>query len=179
MASGSILNLKFLKISLICAFFLLAGVFSKSALAQEKASEPSKEKFDPKDVILEHISDSHFWPFTFPLVAEKQIPLPVILFSDKGLEVFSSGKLLPEGTVYAGPNYSYKLEHNKIKVVDASGIINEEAGKKVWDFSITRNTISMFMTFCFIVDLYSLVFHQRIKSAKVKRRKACSHFWSP
>src|SRR5580692_1797075 len=102
MASGSILNLKFFNIFFICAFFLLAGAFSKSALAQEKASGNTEKKIDPKDVILEHVGDSHFWPVPLPLVKEIKIPLPVILYTDKGLELFSSGKLEPEGTVYSG-----------------------------------------------------------------------------
>lgn len=139
MASGSILNLKIFRISLICAFFLLAGSFAKSAFAQENTKDP-KEK--AKEAIMEHIGDSHSWP----VIGKTTLPLPVILYSDKGLEVFSSKKIEEEGSVYAGQNYSYKLEGNKVKVVDASGKIDETASKKVWDFSITRNVISLFMS---------------------------------
>src|ERR1700749_61633 len=125
MINGSILNLKLFRFSLICAFFLIAGAFPKSAFSQESTSESKEKKFEPKDVILEHIGDSHAWPVMLPFVEEKHIPLPVILYTDKGLDLFSSGKLLPEGTVYTSAHYSYKLEANKIKVVDASGAIDE------------------------------------------------------
>ncbi|HTD98751.1 MAG TPA: F0F1 ATP synthase subunit A [Mucilaginibacter sp.] len=154
MANGSILNLKTFRISLICAFFLIAGAFSQSAFSQEKASDNKEKKFDAKEVILEHIGDSHAWPFAFPFVEERHIPLPVILYTDKGLEVFSSGHLFPEGTVYSTANHSYKLEANKIKVVDASGKIDEEGSKKIVDLSITRNVVSMFMGIAILLIVF-------------------------
>ena len=49
MTSGKILNSKIFNIFFICAFFLLAGTFSKSASAQEKASEGAEKKFEPKE----------------------------------------------------------------------------------------------------------------------------------
>ena len=165
MTNGSILNSKIFRISLICAFFLILGIFPKSAFSQESTSESKEKKFDAKETILEHISDSHSWPFALPFVEEKHIPLPVILYTDKGLDIFSSGHLLPEGTVYSSGKNSYKLEGNKIKVVDASGKIDEEAGKKVMDFSITRNVISMFMGITIL-----LIVFLSISSAYKKRQ---------
>ena len=154
MVNGSILNLKLFRISVICAFFLILGMSPKSAFSQENASESKEKKFEPKDVILEHISDSHSWPMALPFVEEKHIPLPVILCTDKGLDVFSSGKLMPEGAVYNSGKYSYKLEGNKIKVVDASGAIDQAGSKKVWDFSITRNVVSLFMTIALLLIVF-------------------------
>ncbi len=154
MTNGSILNSKIFRISLICAFFLILGIFPKSAFSQENAAESKEKKFDAKETILEHISDSHSWPFALPFVEEKHIPLPVILYTDKGLDVFSSGKLYPEGTIYNSGKNSYKLEGNKIKVVDASGKIDEEGGKKVMDFSITRNVVSMFMGVALLLIIF-------------------------
>ena len=137
------MNLKLFRISLICAFFLLTSIFPKSGFSQENAPGGKEKKFDPTTVIMEHIGDSHFWPFTFPFVKEKLIPLPVILYTDKGLEVFSSGHLM-DGATYQGSYHSYKLEENKIKVVDASG--NIDTTVRALDFSITRNVISMMLT---------------------------------
>src|SRR5580704_2019654 len=97
----SILNSKLFRISSICAFFLIAGAVMRPAFGQEKASGDKEKKFEPKEVILEHIGDSHSWPVTIPFVAEKFLPLPIILYTDKGIETFSSGKL-NEGKVYAG-----------------------------------------------------------------------------
>ena len=165
MTNGSILNSKFFKFSLICAFFLISGIFPKSAFSQESTSENKEKKFEPKDVILEHIGDSHSWPVALPFVEEKHIALPVILYTDKGLDVFSSGKLLPEGTVYNSGRNSYKLEENKIKVVDASGAIDEAASKKVLDFSITRNVISLFMGIALLLIVFLSVSSSYTKRA--------------
>ncbi|HTH81314.1 MAG TPA: F0F1 ATP synthase subunit A [Mucilaginibacter sp.] len=122
--------------------------------SQEKAAEGTEKKFEPKETILEHISDSHTWPFALPLVQESHLPLPIILYTDKGIETFSSGKLMPAGTVYAGVNHSYKLEGEKIKVVNAAGVIDEQATKKVLDFSITRNVVSMFMAITILLIVF-------------------------
>src|ERR1700743_3121995 len=162
MTNSSILNSKTFRTSLIYAFFLLVGLFPKSTFAAE-----TPEKFDPKTAILEHIGDSHSWPFALPFVKEKCLPLPIILYTDKGLEVFSSGHLMPEGTVYAG-KYNYKLEGNKIVAVDAAGKVDEEASKKVWDISITRNVASMFMSIVILLIVFFKVtgsYHKRTGKA--------------
>src|SRR5471030_1215554 len=99
MNNSSILNSKLFRISLICAFFLLAGAFPKFALSQEKTAEGQEKKFDAKETILEHIGDSHSWPVMIPFVHEMSLPLPVILYiKGEGVETFSSGKL-EEGKV--------------------------------------------------------------------------------
>jgi F-type H+-transporting ATPase subunit a len=168
MINGSILNLKLFRISLICAFFLFAGIFVNSAFSQEKALDSTEKKFDAKATILEHIGDSHTWPFAFPFVAEVRLPLPVILYTDKGIDFFSSGKLMPEGTIYNATHYSYKLEENKIKVVDASGAIDEAASKKVLDFSITRNVACMFMAITILLIIFlsiSAAYKKRVGKA--------------
>jgi F-type H+-transporting ATPase subunit a len=151
MINSSILNLKLFKLSCICALFLAMAAFPCLAKAQ---SDSTKKDFDPTPIIMEHIGDSHSWPFAMPLVAEKSIPLPVILYTDKGLEVFSSAKLMPQGTIYNGSNYSYKLEDNKIKAVDSTGKIDDAASSRIWDFSITRDVVSMFMTITVLLIVF-------------------------
>ena len=153
MNNSSILNLKLFRISLICAFFLLTGTFSNFAFGQEKTSDSTEKKFDAKATILEHIGDSHSWPVMIPFVHEMSLPLPIILYTDKGVEAFSSAKL-DEGKVYTGKYYSYKLEGKKIKAVDAAGTVDEGASKKVFDFSITRNVASMFMAILVLLVVF-------------------------
>jgi len=150
MNNSSILNLKIFRISLFCAFFLIAGIFSNPAFAQEKTADTTKKAYDAKATILEHIGDSHVWP----VIAETSLPLPIILYTDKGFETFSSKKLMPEGTIYKGNYYSYKLEEEKIKVVDPSGKVDEAADKKVYDFSITRNVASMLMSVTILLIIF-------------------------
>jgi F-type H+-transporting ATPase subunit a len=69
-------------------------------------------KFNVTETILEHIKDDHSWH----LWGHTSIHLPVILYSDKGLDIFSSGNLVDEHhqpVAYAG-NYNYKLVHGKV-----------------------------------------------------------------
>jgi len=171
MASGSILNSKFFNILLICAFFLLAAPFSKAASAEDSTKDP-KEK--AKEAILEHIGDSHSWP----VLGKTTIGLPVILYTDKGLEVFSSKKIEEDGSVYAGANYSYKLEGNKVKVVDASGKVDDATSKKVWDFSITRNVISLWMS-AILLLLVFLSVSSAYKKREGKAPKGLQSFIEP
>ena len=157
MINSSILNLKLFRISLICAFFLIAGAFPKSAFSQENTSASKEKKFDPKDVILEHIGDSHSWP----VVGHTTLPLPVILYTDKGLEVFSSSNIKEEEVdgvlkekTYQGTHYTYTAEKDKIKVVDANGHVDEAASKKIIDLSITRNVVSMFLGIAILLIVF-------------------------
>ncbi len=176
MTNGSILNLKLFRISLICAFFLAVISIPAFASVQKNATNTTHKDFDPTPVIMEHIGDSHSWPFVFPLVAEKPIPLPVILYTDKGMEVFSSSKITPEGTVYAGNYYSYKLQEKKIKIVDATGKADEKA--TVYDFSITRNVVSMFMTITVLLIVFLSV-SSTYKKRAGKAPKGLQSFLEP
>src|ERR1700742_747000 len=181
MANGSILNSNFFKISLICAFFFILGAFPKSAFSQEGTSESKEKKFEPKDVILEHIGDSHSWP----VIGKTTLPLPVILYTDKGLEIFSSSNIKeeevngePKGKIYQGAHYTYMVEGNKIKVVDSNGNVDEAASKKVWDFSITRNVISMFMTVTILLIVFLSV-SSAYKKREGKAPKGLQSFIEP
>jgi F-type H+-transporting ATPase subunit a len=156
MNNKTILNSKKIKQFLISAVFTMVAIFPAFSFAQEKEHK-AEEKFNPKEVILEHVGDSHSWH----MFGHAALPLPVILYTDKGLELFSSanvreeevdGKL--EKKIYQGKYYTYATEHDKIKVVDAAGKIDEEASKKVWDFSITRNVASMWMGMIILLIIF-------------------------
>lgn len=99
----------------------------------------NEEKFNTGAVIMEHISDAHDWH----LWGHTSIHLPVILYTDKGFEIFSSGKFNHGHDVYQGMHYNYKNIHEKIKVVDGMGNVDEAATKNVYDFSITKNVASL------------------------------------
>ncbi|MDR6942619.1 F0F1 ATP synthase subunit A [Mucilaginibacter pocheonensis] len=143
------MNSKIFKPLLISALFLLICVKPVLSFSQEKEAAGNEKPFDPKEVVFEHIGDSHSWPVAVPLLDEHFIPLPIILYTDKGMEFFSSEQLGHhhkeghEAPVYKGAHYSYKLEGNKIVAVNEAGEINKDV--KIYDFSITRNVISMWM----------------------------------
>ena len=118
MINGLILKSKFFNKFLICAFFLVLGAFPAKVFSQEKGAEGKTEKFEAGKTAMEHVADKHEWHVFGDLAV---MPLPVILYTDKGFEFFSSAKLLPQGTVYQGKYYNYVLVNNKLYVANAAG----------------------------------------------------------
>lgn len=117
----------------------------------EESHEVHSEAFDPGRMITEHIGDAHDWH----LWGHTHIALPVIVYTDKGLEIFSSNNFRNHETHhlqdYVGKN-TYRLEEEKIKLVE-NGQIVEHAS--LIDLSITKNVLTMFfvagiMLFIFI-----------------------------
>ncbi|HNF29763.1 MAG TPA: F0F1 ATP synthase subunit A [Chitinophagaceae bacterium] len=159
-----------MKSLLVLAFSLISLLFSNNTFAIGTAdstnSHHKAEKFDVAKTILDHIRDDYSWH----LWGHTSIPLPVILYSDKGLEVFSSAKLMDEHhspIIYQG-NYSYKNIEGKIKVVNADGTVNAELNSKVWDFSFTKNVASLFISVFILLAVFLTV------GAAYKKRGASS-----
>ncbi|MBA3970802.1 MAG: F0F1 ATP synthase subunit A [Bacteroidetes bacterium] len=109
--------------------------------------------FDAGKMILEHVADNHQWH----LWGHTSIPLPVIVKTDKGIEVFSSSHFGHEGEEqYQGANYKYALHEGSIVIVDEIGV-NEEATTTLTDFSITKNVASMFITMLLMLWVFLTV----------------------
>lgn len=135
--------------SLLFALFLLPAL---SFASSEGTEEHSEEGFNAGETIIHHVQDAHeihiFDGFT--------IPLPIILYSDKGLDVFMSSNFHHGTEPYtsASTGNTYVLEH---------GSIHEESGAHVYDLSITKNVAGMFL--CLII-----MFWLFISSAKGYKR---------
>ena len=171
---------------LICVFALFSAFLSISSrvnaqvdsaviahdsvvVAENHASghvtKHEEEKFEPTKVIMEHIADSHVWH----LWGHTSIPLPVILYTANGLEVFSSGHFHHGEADYQGKYNKYRLVtgleqslsknffNKNIKVVGADGTIDEAASDTVIDLSITKNIAAMFVAILAIVIVFSVV----------------------
>ena len=109
------------------------------------AHEEHKEGgFDAGKMILEHVADNHSWH----MWGHTSIPLPVILKTDKGLEIFSSSNFGHEGEEkYTGKYYTYGLEEGTVVAFDKEvGDLNEDATASLTDLSITKNVASMLIT---------------------------------
>ncbi len=120
-----------------------ADTNSVAAHETSPAGHEAKE-FNVTETILEHIKDDHSWH----LWGHTSVALPVILYTPKGLELFSSAKFMDEHhepIVYKG-NFDYKIIEGKVKIVDAAGAIDEAATKTLWDFSITKNVASLLVS---------------------------------
>lgn len=126
-----------LLLSLCFSSHIAMGTLSK------KPAESDNAPFDPAPTILEHISDAHDWH----LWGHTSIPLPVILVTDKGIEFFSSSVFDHGASDHVGKHYRYQLvDRKKIRAVGEDGEIDNETSKKIWDFSITKNVVAIFIS---------------------------------
>ena len=117
---------------------------SEPAAATAEHANKEEGSFNVTETILEHIKDDHSWH----LWGHTSIALPVILYTSQGFDVFSSEKLVDEHhepVVYKG-KFDYKLVEGKAKIVNAAGEVDVAASKKLWDFSITKNVASLFIS---------------------------------
>lgn len=183
------MGIKSAKSLLVASFTTFLMLFSGAVLAQEKVAEKEapaaeakkeeagKEDFNVTETILEHIRDDHSWH----LWGHTSVHLPVILYSDKGLEVFSSAHLVNEEhepVVYQG-NYAYKLEEGKIKAVKADGAVDEEASAKIWDLSITKNVASLLFTVLVLLLVLTAVARAYAKTGVKNAPKGLQSFVEP
>src|SRR4051812_33459531 len=113
-------------------FVFIFLIISNLSFADDHKKEDGKqEEFNPGEMIMHHVGDSHEWEFAQGII----IPLPVILYSsEKGLEVFSSSNFHNEKHEYNG----YHLDHE-------TNEIHAEDGHHVYDISITKNVASLFL----------------------------------
>src|SRR5690606_27786751 len=103
--------------------------------------------FNPAELINHHILDAHSWHFWDGHYGT--LYLPVILYSsDRGIEVFSSSRLYDENHNPVEYN-GYNLEHEHI--------IPTEAGRKLLDFSITKNVAFLFLNAAIMLVVFFAV----------------------
>jgi F-type H+-transporting ATPase subunit a len=143
------MSFKHLYSLLLLGFMLFGGAFFASAQAenngaptpQSEATPAGKEenKLDVAKVIFGHIADAHEWHLFSIKHADGEpthvaLPLPVIIYqSGKGFDFFMSSKIA-EGQTYDG----FHLQKGMMK----EHIVSED-GVAVYDFSITKNVLSM------------------------------------
>lgn len=125
---------------------LLLSVFSLTTFAAPVEGEYAAETaFNPGEVIMHHVGDSHEWHFA--TIGDEHhgnhitLPLPVIAYrAGKGLSVFSSSKLA-HGQSYDG----LKLEHEHLI---------DESGAPVTDLSITKNVASLLLSVLLLMAVF-------------------------
>lgn len=142
----------------------------EGANADSAHAEHGEEKFNASELILEHIADSHDWH----LFGHTSIHLPILIYTNKGFECFSSGKFEHGHAHHTGKHYTYAMEHEHIKVVNEDGSINEEASKSIIDLSITKNVMSMFISMIVLM----LIFVSVASAYKKREGKAPKGFQS-
>lgn len=132
-------------IALLCLFFV-GFSFSASAENHSEAAKP-EEKVDVAGMIMDHLMDSYEWHIATAGETHISIPLPIIVYSESnGLNVFMSSKFHHGHEAHNG-FYIAEGGSYKGKVVEKNA-----AGEEVrpWDFSITKNTLSLIFS-CIIL----------------------------
>ena len=143
-------------------------------------SSHETKAFNPGEMIVEHISDAHEWH----LWGHTHIPLPVILKTDKGFEFFSSGNFRNDETheiiPFNGKNYTYKLnEKGKIIVWDEMAQMeNETATKTLFDISITKNVLTLFVV-CGLMLYFFLSVAKKYRTNQGRAPKGMQSVFEP
>jgi F-type H+-transporting ATPase subunit a len=146
------------------------------ALNPEHGAESHGEtdKFDAGKMILEHVADDHGWH----LWGHTTVPLPCIVYTEKGLDVFSSARFNHGHDAYTTDKNTYKLHEGHIEIVNADGTTNEEASHQLWDFSITKNVVAMLVS-CILMLWIFLSIAKSYKTRKGKAPKGLQSFLEP
>jgi F-type H+-transporting ATPase subunit a len=140
-----------------------------------KASEAKQESgFNAGDMIFEHILDAHDWHLWGEGDHAVSIPLPVIAYSSRGLDVFMSSSFHHGHNTYKGYMLHRKEGEKKYTLVavkenesvDAhSASIDEAVTASLIDFSITKNVAVIFFSGFLLVFIMLTV-------AKAYRKRA-------
>lgn len=152
-------------------FAFLFVLFSGFAAAQhqtegersaEKAEHKEEESFNATKMIMEHIGDSNEWHLWTTKDANGEehhvsIPLPIIIKDQAGWHTFLSGSI-----AHGHEHDGYTLEDGTLvstKGVQKAQLFALISGKQkasdvFFDFSITKNTASMFISVLFMIIVF-------------------------
>lgn len=155
------------KLSVIVGIILAILADPVFAGSSQDGEHGKSESFNPGEMITHHIMDSHEWHFATIGHSHITLPLPVILYSTtNGLVVFSSSKFHNPEHTYNG----YQIHHEKIHALDKS--------EKVYDFSITKNVFSMFISAALLLGIF-ITIGRRYENNKNKAPYGIQSFFEP
>ena len=139
-------------ISFLPLFFFL--FVSRPAMAADEEEEESETSF-----IMHHVKDAHEWHFATLGHTHVTLPLPVILYSsDRGLEVFMSSKFYDE---------QHQRQPYNGYVMDADEhIVPVDEGRRVYDFSITKNVAQLFICLALLLIVFLSIAKRYKKNPK-------------
>lgn len=144
--------------STIYTFLLLLFLVPVSARAGGNPENNEEKKFNAGKMILEHIVDAHEWHIAHYGHNHISIPLPVILYDQGKLIFFMSSKFHHGEEAYN--NYFLdskgKIEGGKYKgkIVKLSDVEKLTVESVPLDFSITRNVLSLFISFALLCWIF-------------------------
>ncbi len=171
---------------LVLAFVSLLPL-AASNISEDKTEDANViEKFDPTEVIEHHISNAHVWHIISwgegEHKTEIEIPLPVILISEGKFHFFLYSRF-DHHTKIAEDKGSYFLyHHGVIYNTDAQGHVDEDENghvinSKPWDFSLTKNVWSMWMSILILLGLF--IYIAKRYNGSPKRPHGVQSFFEP
>ncbi|MGD1841312.1 MAG: F0F1 ATP synthase subunit A [Thermonemataceae bacterium] len=144
----------------------------------------AKEEQDIKELIFHHISDSHEWHLATIDEAHITIPLPIILYTENGLDVFMSNAFHHATTVeveHEGEEVeALKLTRDKATYyMTHDKIFLEEHEALLLDFSITKNVASMLISVLLLAITFTYIGSQYRKTGVNTAPKGVQSFFEP
>ncbi len=138
-----------------------------------KAAGDNSGKFNPSDMIMHHIADDYQWHF-FTYHNESgehhvSLYLPVVIVSDKGVDVFFTSQFHHHKQVTGSSGNVYELHHGKIQEVNHAAI---------YDLSITKNVTSMIIAALLMFFIFTAV-ARGYKKNEGRAPKGIQSFFEP
>ncbi len=117
--------------------------------------DDDNKAFDARKLIVDHVLDSYEWHLFDIGDRELSIPLPVILFYDGSMYVFSSSRFDHGHASYKGFRVAAEgpRKGRAIKVLE-DGVTPDPHASTIYDLSITKNVVAIF----FASGLLCLIF---------------------
>jgi F-type H+-transporting ATPase subunit a len=136
------------KYLLLVLMFVMGTVSLKSFAAEGK----DNSKINVQELVMEHTNDAHEWHITTINGHPISIPLPVIVKSSTGWQVFMSSRFDESANgIYNG---LYLNKDGKICEKDASG-----AEQRVTDLSITKDVLQLWIVVALLLVIFLYCAH--------------------
>ena len=139
-------------------------------MAEERSEIDSEsheaEGFDPTELIMHHISDSHVWHIVSWGEGDHQthieIPLPIILINKGKFHFFLYSRFDHHSHIAESRGSYFLYHHGEIYNTDKAGSFEEDEhghiiNSKPWDFSLTRNVWSMWISVVLLVLIFTSI----------------------
>ena len=129
--------------------------FKEDSLVEKHkvADHQANEKFNPGEMIMEHVVDNHEWHIAEVGSFHLTVPLPVLLIYDGKFYAFWSSRFHNESNSYKG--FTIPEEGaSKGKIISLRSEKMGESGPKVYDFSFTKTVFAIFISGFLIILIF-------------------------
>lgn len=116
-----------------------------------KKEEP--EKFNPGEMIMEHVVDNHEWHIATIGRFHLTVPLPVLFFCEGKFYAFWSSEFHNETNSCKGFTVA-KAGARKGKIVTLESEMTGKEGPAIYDFSITKTVLAIFISGLLLIWIF-------------------------